>query len=62
MNMAGEHPACPGGLAVQHHASRGQEQAGCCMGWKDKEHRREKKRGVQLVHGVYVNAEAELSY
>lgn len=33
--------------AVQLRASRGQEQAGRCMGWKDKEHHRE-KRGVQL--------------
>ena len=46
MNIAGKHQACSA-AAVQLSASRGQEQAGRCMGWKDKEHRRE-KQGVQL--------------
>lgn len=45
MNMAGKHQACSC-PAIQLSASRGQEQARCCMGWKDKEHRGE-KRGVQ---------------
>lgn len=47
--------------AVPLGASRGQEQARRCMGWKDKEHRREKQKGA-TVHGVYVNTEAESSY
>lgn len=47
--------------AVQLIASRGQEQARCCMGWKDKEHRRKKARGA-TERGVCVNAMAGLPY
>jgi len=41
-----EAPSLPS-PAVQLSASRGQEQDGCSMGWKDKEHHRE-KQGVHL--------------
>lgn len=43
MNMVGKHPARTVPVGV---GGGGQERAGRCMGWKDKEHRRE-KRGVQ---------------
>lgn len=55
-----EAPSLPS-PAVQLSASRGQEQGGCCMGWKDQEHHRE-KRGAHLYVGECVNAQEQLFY
>jgi len=55
-----EAPSLPS-PAVQLSASRGQEQEGCCMGWKDREHHREKRWGASMLE-VYVNAEEESFY
>lgn len=65
MNMAGEHPACPGGaggLQSSTMPAGGRSRPGAAWVGRIRSTAEKKSEGCNLCNGVCVNAEAELSY